>query len=154
MSRFQFECRVSVAPETGKAEVVYFQFRGGEIAQSRELVPGRLLLDLDRRGSPMGLEVLAPVPLDVLRAAARRWPAPLTDFVFALLPPAFVEARAAGVDPERKKLANGPGRGGTAKSPPAILSGGQPPAGQPRKEAAKENGDRPGPRKPARQAKR
>jgi hypothetical protein len=109
MSRFQFECQVSVDRETGKPEVVYFQFRGGEVARTREVLPGRALLDLDGRGKPLGLEVLAPVPLEALRGAARRWPAPLADFVFALLPPAFVQAKAGSAKLDKGGSANGPG---------------------------------------------
>jgi uncharacterized protein YuzE len=60
-----FEISVS-ARDDGTLEAVYFRFREGKVAESRELDEDVMVADYDAQGRLLGVEILAPVKVSEL----------------------------------------------------------------------------------------
>lgn len=64
--QINFSVSVSVDHSNGRILAVYFQLRSGKVAQTRELVDGRVTADYDRKGKLLGIEMIAPCSAKVL----------------------------------------------------------------------------------------
>jgi uncharacterized protein YuzE len=67
MKKLKFDFSMAVDSETGSIEAVYFLFRKGRAAKTREFAEGAALADYDKDGKLLGVELLAPCQVNVLR---------------------------------------------------------------------------------------
>ncbi|HEX4130582.1 MAG TPA: DUF2283 domain-containing protein [Pirellulales bacterium] len=71
MRTFSFNVNVETRTDTGEVLAVYFRFRDGKSAKTREFADGNVFADYDRGGSLLGIELLAPCSLAVLERIVR-----------------------------------------------------------------------------------
>ena len=56
----------SIDNQTKNLNAIYFRFRTGTVARTKELADGRMMADYDRRGRLLGIEMIAPCSANVL----------------------------------------------------------------------------------------
>ncbi len=65
-SDFQFAVKVETNDSTGEVMSVYFQIHKGQSVKVKEHAGGAVFADYDKRGSLLGIEMLAPCRASVL----------------------------------------------------------------------------------------
>lgn len=80
-----FSVRVQAHPRTGHPVAAYFHIRDGKAAEVRELADGAVFANYDRKGELLGVELLAPCKMSVLRKVSSDAPEPIRDAVKHLL---------------------------------------------------------------------
>lgn len=58
--------------DDGTVEAVYFRFRHGKVAKTREIEEDVVIADYDENGDLIGLEILAPVKISDLEALVEK----------------------------------------------------------------------------------
>lgn len=84
MSNYDFQVEVETNGQTGEVLAVYLQVRRGKSAQVKEFADGAVLVDYDRKGEQLGIEILAPCQVKVLDKIARQ--APVKRFLHRAIP--------------------------------------------------------------------
>ena len=59
-SQHNYEVTVQVNGNTGAVLAAYFRVRRGNSAETKEFAGGKLVVDYDKKGQLLGIEVLAP----------------------------------------------------------------------------------------------
>jgi hypothetical protein len=80
-----FAVRVQAHPCTGKPLAACFHIQKGKAAEVRELADGTVLANYDRKGALLGVELLAPCKLSVLRKVSSEAPELIREAVKRLL---------------------------------------------------------------------
>jgi hypothetical protein len=87
-----FDVKVSANPATGKVHAVYLRVSQGQVEETREVQPGRVLADYDAGGNLLGVELLGPCRVDTLLAIFQSEPDPVRQFVTGAAPRELVPA--------------------------------------------------------------
>lgn len=66
MSEHCYKVDVSVDEQTGRVQAVYFRVRKGKVAETIEVVDGKVNADYDAQGQLLGVEMLGPCEAAVL----------------------------------------------------------------------------------------
>lgn len=66
MKPFKFNVIAELDHRTGRTMAIYFQFRKGDVHETREVVEGKAFADYDKKGILLGIEMLAPCKAEVL----------------------------------------------------------------------------------------
>ena len=66
MSKPFYDVSLSVDQRTGRLMAVYFRVREGEVADTREIVEGKIVADYDEDDLLLGFELLAPCEVRIL----------------------------------------------------------------------------------------
>jgi uncharacterized protein YuzE len=78
----------------GTLEAAYLRISENQVARTEELVESVLMVDFDRDGDPVGIEILAPVSFNQIMAIVGRLAAPqrqpFENFVRSSAPPGLV----------------------------------------------------------------
>ncbi len=80
---------VEANKESGKTSAVYFLIRAGKSATVREFAGGNVFADYDSNGRLLGIELIGPCEINVLRRIARKEPQPIWKFVQQSVPRDF-----------------------------------------------------------------
>jgi uncharacterized protein YuzE len=64
--RMKFQVSIQTNDTTGQVVAVYFLFRSGKAATTKELADGNAQADYDAKGRLLGVEMLAPCKVEVL----------------------------------------------------------------------------------------
>jgi uncharacterized protein YuzE len=59
----------SIDNETGKVEAAYLRVRSGKVADTREVVEGKIFMDYSGEGELLGVEFLPPCTVDEINLA-------------------------------------------------------------------------------------
>jgi uncharacterized protein YuzE len=87
-----FEIAIS-GRRDGSIEAIYLAVSGNKIARTDEIIEDHMLVDYDRNGRMVGVEILAPVRLrDVTGLGDVRSRAPLKRFLCRSVPQEFVSS--------------------------------------------------------------
>ena len=65
-----FRVSVEVDPRTGELLAAYLKVRRGKVARTREVHAGAVFADYDAKGQLVGVEILAPCPIEVFERIA------------------------------------------------------------------------------------
>jgi uncharacterized protein YuzE len=65
--QIKYDFSMAVDNDTGVIQAVYFLFRKGKSAKTREFANGAALADYDKNGKLLGVELLEPCQVKVLR---------------------------------------------------------------------------------------
>ena len=74
MNKFYFRIEVETHDQTGEVMAVYFQVRKGKSAKIKEYEGGNVFADYDKHGDLLGIEMLAPCKVAVLKRIAPQQP--------------------------------------------------------------------------------
>jgi len=77
------------AKASGEISAVYFLIRAGKSATVREFAGGNVFADYDSRGRLLGIELIGPCEIDVLKRIARKEPQPNRRFFQQSVPRDF-----------------------------------------------------------------
>jgi uncharacterized protein YuzE len=86
MAERAFTLEVSVDEETGRLMACYLHVRKGEVAETKELDPGRAYADYNEAGQLIGVELLGPCAVSVLDRLAESEDEPVRRFVLGAAP--------------------------------------------------------------------
>ena len=85
-----FEISIS-GRDDGTIEAVYISVGDNKVFRTKEIVPNQLLVDYDRGGNIVGIEILAPVRIaDITRLVDQSSRKPFKRFVTESVPDQFV----------------------------------------------------------------
>jgi hypothetical protein len=82
---------ISFNETTGAAAAAYLQVRKGEVGQTKEVEEGVAFADYDPAGALLGIELLAPCPVEVLDQLIRGEPESMRRFIRGVVPHQFLE---------------------------------------------------------------
>ena len=85
-----FCVEVSFNEKTGDSVAAYLQVRAGEVAQTKEIKEGAAFADYDQAGTLLGVELLAPCPVEVLDQLIHGEPEPIRRFIRGVVPQQFL----------------------------------------------------------------
>ncbi len=88
----QFEVKITAHPETGKVHAVYLRVSHGQVEETREIKPGRIMADYDSDGSLLGVEILGPCRPEDLEVIFATEPPAIREFVTGASPRELVAA--------------------------------------------------------------
>jgi Protein of unknown function (DUF2283) len=74
MDKFDFGVSISTDEATGALLAVYFRFRKGRVAKTKEFEKGSVFADYGSQGQLLGIELLGPCEMAVLERIARKEP--------------------------------------------------------------------------------
>lgn len=86
MSDLAFKLNVSIDDRTGRPRAAYLQVRAGEVAETREVVPGKAFADYSGDGRLLGVEFLAPCNVRVVDDLTHDEPEPVRGFFRGVTP--------------------------------------------------------------------
>ena len=69
--KLKFQVSVETDEATGDVLAVYFQFRSGNVADTREFANGKVFADYSKQGELLGVEMLAPCKVSIMDRIAR-----------------------------------------------------------------------------------
>jgi len=71
MKHFNFNIRLQVLNTTGELSAAYFRFREGKVNRTIEVADGKAFADYSASGKLLGVEVIAPCNINVLKRLAK-----------------------------------------------------------------------------------
>lgn len=89
---FLLSQELSVDEQTGIVRAAYLRVRKGQVAETREVVEGRVFADYDANGTLLGIELLAPCNLEELTRIAAQEPEAVKRFLSGSAPRELVPA--------------------------------------------------------------
>ncbi len=90
MEGISFKLDVSIDDRTGRPRAAYLRVREGQVAETREVSPGRALADYGADGKLLGIEFLAPCSVAVLDDLTADEPEPVKEFFRSSAPRTLV----------------------------------------------------------------
>ena len=77
----KFRLEVSYNETTGDPVAAYVRVRDGKVAHTKELSAGAAFADYSADGSLLGIELLAPIPIEILDRASEQEPEAVRQFL-------------------------------------------------------------------------
>jgi uncharacterized protein YuzE len=84
----QTNISLNITRYDNKIDAIYIKLTDGEVVKSKELAGGDLVIDLDKQGGVVGIEMLEPVKLTITKKLQKETPA-LAGIDIGLLQNAF-----------------------------------------------------------------
>ena len=81
LKRPKFRLEVSYNETTGDPVAAYVRVREGAVAQTKEISPGVAFADYAADGLLLGIELLAPCPIDILERVSEKEPELVRQFL-------------------------------------------------------------------------
>src|SRR5207249_4140692 len=85
-TKLRMKLTVEAKKESGEISAVYFLIRAGKSATVREFAGGNVFADYDSNGRLLGIELIGPCDIDLLKRIARKEPQPIRKFVQQSIP--------------------------------------------------------------------
>lgn len=92
MPAYAFKLNITIDDETGRLTAAYLRVRQGQVAETREVMEGKVFADYDASGALLGVEFLSQCTVAVLEQLIPGEPEPIRTFLRSAPPRELVTA--------------------------------------------------------------